>query len=144
MRVAKITSLFSLIFLLSFFLILPYSFAETFEITLHKGWNAISIPYKEFKIIKIEGKIYPQVYIYEPFINSNSYTRVSIDSLDHQRGGIWVYSFQDNSKIIIDGQNRITFPSLFSYIFTSPQKATWSFIPTPIGKLKASNLGISL
>jgi len=139
MRVTKITSLFSLIFLLSFFLILPSSLAEIFEITLHKGWNAISIPYENFIVVKIDKDIYPDGYVYET--GTSSYRVVSLYSLSKQEGAIWIYSFKEGSKITIDGWNPTAFYQILSKkIYTSAQKPTWNFITVPKGNLRTNDL----
>jgi hypothetical protein len=126
-------------FLLLFSLLLPFSLAENFEITLHKGWNAISIPYETFSIVRIDKDIYPEGYVYEAGIGS--YRVLSLYSLSKQVGAIWVYSFKEGSKMIIDGWTPTTFPHVLSKkIYTFTQKPTWNFVPVPKGNLRASDL----
>jgi hypothetical protein len=55
---------------LSFFSILQSSLDQTFEITIKKGWNSISIPYETFSVVKIDKDIYPEGYVYDTATSS--------------------------------------------------------------------------
>jgi hypothetical protein len=127
-----------LIISVSYFLLLSVSGAEKYEIILKAGWNAISIPYETFKIVAIEGNVHPIGYIYDP--ETESYKRINLYSLSSQQGAIWVYSFVDGSKIIVEGEIPFSYNNITRKMFTSPQKSTWNFIPLPKGGLDVSEL----
>jgi len=95
------------------------SLGEKFEITLHKGWNAISIPYETFAIVSIDREVYPTGYVYEA--TTNNYKPVILSSLSSQVGAIWVYSFKEGSKIVIDGWRPTTKSSVILKLSTSSQ-----------------------
>jgi hypothetical protein len=113
------------------------SFAERYEIKLSKGWNLISIPYENYYIAKIEGKVHPIGYLYIPQVGA--YNKVDLYSLSSQEGGIWVYSFDDNGKIIVEGIVPLTLESVSSKImFSSPQKRIFNLISLPTGASSTS------
>jgi hypothetical protein len=122
-----------------FLLILPPSLAETFEINLKKGWNSISIPYETFNIVRIEGKVHPIAYVYDP--EKNAYNQITLSSLSSQLGAIWVYSFEEGSKLVINGITEFSVGKLITkHISTSPLKSTWNFVPITKGGLFASEI----
>jgi hypothetical protein len=85
---------------MSLFIFTP-SFGEKFEIILRQGWNAISIPYETFVVQRVDREIYPTGFIYNPV--TNNYNPIQLSSLSSQLGAMWVYSFKEGSKIVIDG-----------------------------------------
>jgi hypothetical protein len=41
-------------------------FCRDFRDHTSQGWNSISIPYETFNIVRIEGKVNPIAYVYDP------------------------------------------------------------------------------
>jgi hypothetical protein len=130
---------FVTILLFTFILLIPPSFGETYEIILHKGWNMLSIPFVSFQIIKVEGRVYPTAYIYN--LSSEKSEALPLSSLSSQVGAIWVYSYDEGSKIIVEGTVPFSFIHLIKeQLPTSAQKTVWSFASIPKGGLLASEL----
>jgi hypothetical protein len=132
---------FSIIFL--YFSLFSFQIAnsenENYVITLKKGWNMVSIPYESFKILKIDEGISTIAFIYN--FDKGNYEKVDLSSLSSQVGAIWVYSYVDNAKIVIDGTNPLGEKSFIEMIRTAPNKKVWNFLPIPKGGYNFNNLG---
>jgi hypothetical protein len=45
-------------------------------------------------------------------------------------GAIWVYSFEEGSKLVIDGITKLSVGKFITkHVFTSSLKSTWNFVP---------------
>jgi hypothetical protein len=56
-------------------------------------------------------------------------------------GAIWVYSFEEGSKLVIDGRTELSVGKLIpKHVSTSPLKSTWNFVPITKDGLFASEI----
>jgi hypothetical protein len=114
-------------------------FAERFEITLKKGWNSVSIPCESFYVVSVDKNIYQGAFIYN--INTANYEFLDIKSLTSQRGGIWLYSYKDGTKLVVECLAQ-TQPSQISrkLLYYVSNKPTLLFLEVPMGGIDTSKL----
>ena len=74
-----------------------------YTLTLKKGWNLVSIPFKEYEIASVDKSVYPKVYWYNPLENKYEIYDIKGDYKKLQLKGLWIYSFEDNQKVTILG-----------------------------------------
>ena len=73
-----------------------------FVLNLKRGWNMVSIPFKEYEIVSVDPDIVRTVFYYNA--SGNKYETVDIK--DAKLKGFWAYSFSNDKKIFVNGKVR--------------------------------------
>jgi hypothetical protein len=93
-----------------------------YTLTLKKGWNLVSIPFKEYEIASVDNSVYPKVYWYNPLDNNYEIYDIRNESKKLQLKGFWVYSFENDQKIVLKGSE--SFSSSEINLYASPSMET--------------------
>jgi len=74
-----------------------------YNLTLKRGWNLVSFPFKEYTLVSIPQSVYPMVYSYNSVEGTYEIFNLTTEYKKLRLRGFWVYSFEDNQRIVISG-----------------------------------------
>lgn len=97
-----------------------------FVLNLKRGWNMVSIPFKEYEIVYVDQDIVRTVFYYNA--SGNKYE--TADLKDAKLKGFWAYSFSNDKKIFVNGKVKFAPWEIQLYANLS-RKDTPNLIPIP-------------
>jgi hypothetical protein len=97
-----------------------------FVLNLKRGWNMVSIPFKEYEIVSVDQDIVRTVFYYNA--SGNKYE--TVDIRDAKLKGFGAYSFSNDKKIFVNGKVRFAPWEIPLYANLS-RKDTPNQIPIP-------------
>jgi len=83
--------------------IMPPVKPSEYTITLKRGWNLISFPFKRYTLVSVSQSVYPIVYSYNSVEERYEMFNLATEYEKLRLRGFWVYSFDDNQRIVISG-----------------------------------------
>jgi len=77
--------------------------SSEYTVTLNRGWNLVSFPFKKYILISVSQSVYPTVYSYNSVEGRYEVFNLATEYEKLRLRGFWVYSFEDNQHIVISG-----------------------------------------